>query len=289
MPGKMKQRKLRKISDHVYWMPPAAPDRPSLCAVVGSEKVVMLDAGASTVHARQFLDQLDSIGISRPEEILLTHWHWDHVFGAAEVGAKVIAQKLTAEKLAELSTRDWSDAGLEQQVATGLETVKGAENIRAELPSPREISVAQADVVFDETMELSLGSVTCRIEHVGGDHAEDSSVILVLPERVLFIGDCLGSAFYAPKPYYTVQQLIPLLDRIQAIDAAYYVEGHSSKVFTRAEFDEEIDQMREAVEIVEESGADEKKAFALVKAKTGEAPDENWVYYISALIAGLDK
>ena len=25
---------LRRISDHVYWLPPAQPDRPSLCAVV---------------------------------------------------------------------------------------------------------------------------------------------------------------------------------------------------------------------------------------------------------------
>ena len=109
------------------------------------------------------------------------------------------------------------------------------------------------------------------------------------PSHDRFLGDCLGSVFYAPKPYYTAKNLIPLLDRIQGIDAAYYIEGHSRKVFTRDEFNTEIAQMREAVEIVEESGANEEKAFALVEAKTGEAADEDWNYYIRALIAGLDK
>ena len=57
---------MTKISDHVYWMPPAKPDRPSLGAVVGEDRVVMLDAGASSAHAREFLEQLAELGVSRP-------------------------------------------------------------------------------------------------------------------------------------------------------------------------------------------------------------------------------
>lgn len=38
---------LSQISDHVYCMAPAKPDRPSLCAVVGTNDTLMLDAGAS--------------------------------------------------------------------------------------------------------------------------------------------------------------------------------------------------------------------------------------------------
>jgi hypothetical protein len=49
---------LRKISEHVYWLPPAPPDRPSLCAVVGSRWTLMLDAGSSAAHAGSFLDGL---------------------------------------------------------------------------------------------------------------------------------------------------------------------------------------------------------------------------------------
>ena len=53
----MNKTTLQKISGHVYWMPPAKPNRPSLGAVVGEDRVVMLDAGASIAHAREFLYQ----------------------------------------------------------------------------------------------------------------------------------------------------------------------------------------------------------------------------------------
>jgi hypothetical protein len=53
---------LTKISEHVYWMPPGAPDRPSLCAVVGDRRTLMLDAGSSKAHAREFLDALSARG-----------------------------------------------------------------------------------------------------------------------------------------------------------------------------------------------------------------------------------
>ena len=249
--------------------------------------VVMLDAGASSAHARQFLDQLSLLGISRPQYVVLTHWHWDHVFGASEVGAQIVAQSLTAEKLIELSKRDWSDTGLERQVATDLETEEGADNIKTELPEPRSVRVAQANVIFRDSLELQLGAVTCRIEHVGGDHSADSSVVFILPDRVLFLGDCLAGVFYAPKPYYTIPQLIPLLDKLKSFDATNYVEGHYSKVATRADFNEDISKMREAAKMVKEAGPDEKKVFAMIEANTGEVPDEDYAFFVRALITGL--
>ena len=50
----------------MYWLPPAKPDRPSLCAVVGEHATLMLDAGASDAHARLFLDALAAEGVAPP-------------------------------------------------------------------------------------------------------------------------------------------------------------------------------------------------------------------------------
>ena len=246
----------------------------------------MLDAGASDAHARRFLNQLTEKGIPPPAYVALTHWHWDHVFGAAEIGAPVIAQSLTAGKLADLAKRDWSDPGLERHIALGEQTAKGAENIKTELPAPRSVRIAQPDIVFHDSLELRLGGVTCRMAHVGGDHAADSSVMFILPDRVLFMGDCLYEAVYALKRHYTARLLLPLLDTLQAYDAALYVGGHEP-VSTRAEFDACTDKMREAAKLVEAVGADEGKVFAAAEAKTGEPPDEDTAYFLRALIAGL--
>jgi glyoxylase-like metal-dependent hydrolase (beta-lactamase superfamily II) len=122
---------------------------------------------------------------------------------------------------------------------------------------------------------------------VGGDHAADSSVLFILPDRVLFLGDCLYDSVYTPQRHYTAQRLLPLLNSLQAFDAAFYVEGHEAKVSTRAEFDDYTTKMREAVQLVEAIGADEEKVFAAAKAKTGSPPDEDSSYFLRALISGL--
>ena len=277
----------RKITDHVYWMAPAAPDRPSLCAVVGAEGVAMLDAGASCAHARQFLQELESHGVAHPDYLLLTHWHWDHVFGAVAVGGELIAHRGTAEKLATLSLRDWSDAGLERQVASGLETPLGAENIRIEMPEPRTVRVTPPHVVFEDQLELRLGGVTCQIIHVGGDHSADSSVVLVSPDRALFLGDCLSSVFYAEKPYYTLDGLSGVLDKLERIDADLYIEGHEPAALPREAFLQELEKMRAAVRIVDEAGADEARAFDVARRKLNRSPDEDEETYIQGLIVGL--
>lgn len=277
----------RRITDHVYWMAPAAPDRPSLCAVVGANRVAMLDAGASFAHARQFLKELDSRGVARPNYVLLTHWHWDHVFGAAAIGGDLIAHRCTAEKLAELSLRDWSDAGLEQQVANGLETPLGAENIRTELPEPRMVRVVAPQVVFEDQLELRLGGVACQITHVGGDHSADSSVVLVSPDRALFLGDCLSSVFYAKQPYYTLDGLSGVLDKLERIDADLYIEGHEPAALPREAFLQELEKMRAAVRIVDEAGADEASAFDVARRRLNRSPDEDEETYIRGLVVGL--
>ena len=63
---------LTKISEHVYWMGPAPPDRPSVCAVVGDRSTVMLDAGSSKAHTREFLDALSAENARRPGAVVYT-------------------------------------------------------------------------------------------------------------------------------------------------------------------------------------------------------------------------
>ena len=142
-PGQMSA--LTKITKHVYWMPPGPPDRPSLCAVVGDRRTLMLDAGSSQAHTRAFLDALWSETAARPSAVVYTHSHWDHVFGGAELGGQVIAHALTAPELIKLAATDWSDEGLDQRVAAGEASPQHAEHVKEELPSPRAVEVAPGE------------------------------------------------------------------------------------------------------------------------------------------------
>jgi glyoxylase-like metal-dependent hydrolase (beta-lactamase superfamily II) len=213
---------LTKISEHVYWMPPGPPDRPSVCGAVGDRRALMLDAGSSRAHTRAFLDALWAESAARPSAVVYTHSHWDHVFGGAELGGQVIAQALTAQRQIELAARDWSDEGLDRRVADGLASPQHAANVKEELPSPRTVEVAPADIVFQDGLDIELGGVTVRVRHVGGNHSADSSVMYVEPDRVR-AGFPIGPSREGPPLFRREPELSPprgvglLLDALQVL------------------------------------------------------------------------
>ena len=262
---------LTKITDHVYWMPPGPPDRPSLCAVVGDRRTLMLDAGSSAAHARAFLDALLAASGTRPSAVVYTHSDWDHVLGGAEVAGVVLAHALTAERLVEMGERDWSDRGLDRRVAAGLSSPEHAANVKAEMPAPRTVEVAPADIIFHDGIELDLGGVTVAVRHIGGDHSADSSVISVEPDSVLFLGDCLSAS---PEGAMTSESAIRLRDAILASTAEHYVEGHNELVFSRSDYEGLLAKLTLAERAVREG---------LVI----EAPDEDTAYFVEAFRAGM--
>ena len=262
---------LARITDRVYWMPPGPPDRPSLCAVVGDLRTVMLDAGSSAAHARTFLDALFSATSTRPTAVVYTHAHWDHVVGGAEVGGMVIAHALTAERLIELAERDWSDEGLDRRVAARLSSPQHAAHVKAEMPSPRKVEVALADIVFHDRLEIDLGGVTVHVRHVGGDHSADACVMCVEPERVLFLGDCVSAS---PEGVMTSEPASRLRDVILGSAAAHYIEGHHESVSSRSE----IEALFEKMELAERAVRD---GVAI------ETSDEDTQYFVEAFSAGL--
>ena len=234
---------MERIGEHVWWLPPGPPDRPSLCAVVGERWTLALDAGSSRAHTQQFLDGLPV----RPNAVVYTHSHWDHVFGGVELDGLVIAHTRTAEKLAEMARRDWND------------DANVNEHIRVELPAPRTVEIAQADVLFDDAIDLDLGGVTVRVEHVGGDHCDDACVALVEPDGVLFVGDALCAS---PDEVLTTEHALPLFDHILAFPAARYVEGHNEAVMTRPELEAMLRKARDAARGIVIAGDEDSEYFA---------------------------
>jgi glyoxylase-like metal-dependent hydrolase (beta-lactamase superfamily II) len=264
---------LTKIAEHVYWMPPGPPDRPSLCGVVGDRRTLMLDAGSSAAHAGSFLDDLLTESGTRPSAVVYTHSHWDHVLGGAEVGGLVIAHAQTAEQLIELADRDWSDEGLDRRVAAGLSSPKRAADVKLELPSPRAVEVAPADIVFRDGIEIHLGGVTVHVRHVGGDHCAESSVMYVAPDQVLFLGDCM---YASPEGALTAVSAVRVRDAILEFAAEHYVEGHHESVSSRSEMEDLFEKMRLAERAV-------RKGSAIA------APDEDTEYFIQAFEAGRSR
>ena len=280
---------LQHITPHVWWMPPDKPDRPSLCAVVGARGTLMLDAGASDAHARLFLEALAAKNLPAPRFVALTHWHWDHTFGAAEIGAPIIAHPKTSDKIWEMAAYEWDDESMAQRVAQhlGVPTANGMKDIQIEVPDPkRRIRFAAPDILLESSLTIDLGDVTCRIEHVGGDHAADSCVIHIVEDRVLFLGDCLYHAIF-PKEYYTLEKMTPLIDKLLTYDAEQFIEGHSDTVLSRAEAFVLIEKMQAAGRIVENMPFADAEAMLANAASQGiDTSDEDFDFFLKALLVG---
>ena len=174
----------------------------------------------------------------RPSAVVYTHSHWDHVFGGAELGGLVIAHVLTAEALNELAAMDWSDEGLEQRFAGGEASPQHVAYVKGEMPSPRTVEVAPADIVFQDGLDIELGGVTVRVRHVGGEHSADSSVMYVEPDRLVFLGDCLWD-----PPGVQPAAGSPMHDAVLEFDAERYIDGHSASVFSRSDIEGLIEKI----------------------------------------------
>lgn len=227
---------LYRLSERIYYLSPyQETDRPILAAVAGDERTLLIDAGNSAAHAKLFKEKLASFQISG-DLVALTHWHWDHVFGLAEMNLPSIANSLTFEKIKEIQKYSWEDDALDKRVEEGIEIPFCADAIKLELGSNREVIISDPVVIFEKRLEVHLGGVTCIIEHVGGDHSPDSNLIYIREEKALFLGDCLYANMYASKWHYTTEKMSRLLNKIEKYDAKTYFLSHHPGPLTKDEF-----------------------------------------------------
>lgn len=240
----------------MWWFTPDDhSDRPALAAVAGADATVLLDVGASVSHTASFLGALEPLGLPPLRTALLTHWHWDHSFGGAALEAPIAAHWLTAAELAREAALDWSDAALDVRVQSGAELAFCAEMMRIELPDRSNLRIVEPVIVFgDEGLELRLGGVTCTVRRVGGDHAEDSCVIHVVEDGLLFLGDCLYQRLHAAEPHHTVAGARRLTDAIEAFGAATAIQGHGEELLDATALVGELERLRHAADRVARLG-----------------------------------
>ncbi|MGO4886144.1 MBL fold metallo-hydrolase [Anaerobacillus sp. MEB173] len=227
---------LQKLSNRLFYLPPyQKTDRPILAAIVGDNQTLLIDAGNSTNHAKQFKEQLASYHVTG-DILALTHWHWDHVFGLSEMNMPSISNFMTYEKINELQRFSWEDKDLDERVKAGIEIPFCANAIILELGSKRELTIPDPTIIFETKIKLNIGGVTCFIEQVGGDHSSDSNLIYIQEEKTLFLGDCLYANMYAEKWHYTIEKMCKLLDKIENYDAEIYFLSHHPAPLTKDEF-----------------------------------------------------
>ncbi|GIK37786.1 MAG: Zn-dependent hydrolase [Chloroflexota bacterium] len=280
----MSQSKLNQISPHVYWLPPdSTTDRPVLGVVAGERSTLLVDAGNSPAHARLFLAEVARLPVALPQFLVLTHWHWDHIFGAATIGLPTLAHQETRRRLVEMAGWDWSDAALDKRVAAGVEIEFCRDMIKAELPDRSDLILRPPDIAFTRQVELDLGGISAQLIHVGGDHAPDSIIVFIPEERVVFMSDCLAPDLYHPPRRYTPRRLFPLMDQLLRCEADFYLMGHNPEPVSRAELETYTSRLRLIGQLVERLGPN--RAAILAELGRFDQDDEE---DLDCFLAGLE-
>lgn len=280
---------LKKLTERVFYMPHSEEtDRPSLGLICGNKYSLIVDSGNSPKHAKEFLSEIDSMDIPPVKYLVITHCHWDHIFGMREMDFVTIGHENTKVKLEETKEFKWDDETLEQYLKDGKFNEFTIKCIKAEMSKEERdnLIIDDLDITFNDKVEIDLGDVTCVIKAIGGDHTDDSAVIYIPEEKVIFLGDCVYGSRYNGAYGYTREKLYPMIDKIESYEADYYIVSHET-ICDRKEIVEFWDQLKSTGEIVGEDTSVEEstKRFS---DKYDRQPSEDETFFINCF-ANVNK
>ncbi|MFC7550638.1 MBL fold metallo-hydrolase [Plantactinospora sp. GCM10030261] len=199
----------------------------SVAIIADDAGSVLVDSGNGPAAARRVMAAIADAGLPDPRRLVYTHHHWDHVWGAcAWPDVEIIGHVAGARILADEARRPWSHDYLREQVAANPRLGPSFEARRRAMESWRDFVVLPPHTEFVDTLSLPGG---IEVRHVGGGHAEDSTVVAVPDSGVLLLGDC----FYPPPLHlrgpddgYDVGLLRTLLDEKRSGRFDWYVDSH---------------------------------------------------------------
>ena len=228
-----------EVTPHVFSIPaqPASytgPQAPNVFLVHDGGEGALVDSGfgdEKSVCVR--LDFLKEHADVRVKYIILTHHHFDHSSGAAQLrtatGAQVLLHPTEVPFL-----REWnSDAPQDLEAPAGEDATEEQRKMAEAIARFRE-QAAEAEPVVEmkEGDAFKVGSLEVRIVHTPG-HTLGSVCIYMPAEKALFTGDTaqgMGSVAVSPPPHGDMALYLQSLERLKTLGAAVMLPGHGIAV-----------------------------------------------------------
>ncbi|MBQ6526889.1 MAG: MBL fold metallo-hydrolase [Clostridia bacterium] len=208
---------LNRLTERVWIFPyEEARDRPNLGYIRGDRWSLAIDAGHSEDHITAFYRALTQAGLPLPALTILTHWHWDHTFAMHAGHGLTLACEKTGAYLRQARERI-------SREGTGWFLALD-ESIRLEYPDNTPVIVKEADMLFQGSLLLDAGNCPVRVFQAPSPHTDDTTLVEVCNDRILFLGDACGGTFptWVRDPALSRQ----LAEVIQSTNARTCVEGH---------------------------------------------------------------
>lgn len=192
---------------------------PNSGVIVGDDGVMVVDAQATPVMARQVIDRVAKITDKPIKYVLLTHYHAVRVLGAsAYAGAEILASDTTRELIVERGKQDMdSEIGRFPRLFRAVESIPG---------------LTWPSITFPDQMSVWLGRREVRIMRIGRGHTAGDVIAFVPDADVVFSGDLVEykSACYCGDAHFT--DWPATLDRLAEFSARALVPGRGAALKT---------------------------------------------------------
>jgi glyoxylase-like metal-dependent hydrolase (beta-lactamase superfamily II) len=221
-----KKTAFARLGDGLYCL--TAEGDPNSGVIVGDDGVMVVDARATPVLARELIERIRGVTDKPIKYVLLSHYHAVRVLGASAYGAQhIIASQGTYELIRERGQQDFdSEAQRFPRLFRAVESVPG---------------LTWPTLVFERGLTLFMGKREVRILHLGKGHTKGDTVAWLPKEKVLFSGDLVeyGAAPYCGDAHF--REWPETLERLRALGAEKLVPGRGDALMTAADVNRAID------------------------------------------------
>jgi glyoxylase-like metal-dependent hydrolase (beta-lactamase superfamily II) len=149
---------------------------PNTGVIVGDDGVLVIDAQATPVMAREVIRRIRRVTSKPIRYVVLSHYHAVRVLGASAYRAEqIIASRRTLGLIRERGRQDMaSEIGRFPRLFRGARSIPG---------------LTWPTMVFKDELTVMLGRLEVRILHLGPGHTGGDTIVWVPAEKVLFSGD----------------------------------------------------------------------------------------------------
>lgn len=273
---------LNKLSDSIYYSSNQDDkERPTLGLVYGEQYSLIIDAGNSTQHAKDFLMEIKKLNVPPVKYMVITHGHWDHFLGMNEFDAAVIVNSRTNEIIKEWQNYSFDDRSLQKYVNTNQLGDIFMKIIQTDMPNRDNFKLKSPDIIFENALTIDLGNKVCILERIKSTHTDDSTVIYIPDEKVIFLGDSAYGKTTNSLFHYKQSLLLPMIEDISKYNAEMFLLGHES-ICDLNEMNiywEELTAANRAVK-----SASLESAIGYFKAENKRDPNDNELFFIKAFV-----
>jgi glyoxylase-like metal-dependent hydrolase (beta-lactamase superfamily II) len=195
---------------------------PNSGVIIGDKFIMVSDATATPVMARDLIAKIRSVSDKPIKYVLLTHYHAVRVLGAsaytAEGATEIIASRGTYELIVERGAQDMqSEIERFPRLFLGQDSIPG-------LTWPTMV-IGDGQPGRQGSLTIDLGGVKVQIWHPGAGHTRGDTIAWVEEEKVLFSGDLVEYEAGVYTGDAQLEEWPATLEALRALKAEAIVPG----------------------------------------------------------------